>query len=220
MGSAVLAAGAVVTDSPGDETMRATTVRRAAVWIGAVALVAGLAGEGRGQTEEDIRIRRLQVNRARTPRYQAANVSVTGTTRDWAELRVDYVMRPDWTDTLDITWYALVRNPQDVARATQQQFTLYRGEIGYAQVARGNRSAVAYLHPSTVSRFGSPEAVAVVFSVQGRVIAIDSNQGGGQRWWERFSPVEGFIFNRLQTPFAMVNFDDFELIRPPATPSR
>lgn len=198
--------------------MMVSTLRRVAGWSCVLALMYGLVPGARAQTEEDIRVRRLTVNRQRTPQFQIRSGTTAGIQRDWAEFRVDYVMRPDWTDTLDFTWFALVRNPADVARTTQQQFTLFKGDISYAQIGRGNRSAVAYLHPSTVARYGTPEAVAVVMSVQGRVLAIESNQAGGQRWWERFTPVEGFIFNRLQTPFAMINFDDFEMIRPPAAP--
>jgi hypothetical protein len=35
-------------------------------------------------------------------------------------------------------------------------------------------------------------------------------------WWDRFSPVEGVLLNRGQTPFAAVDYDMYEAIKPGA----
>jgi hypothetical protein len=33
------------------------------------------------------------------------------------------------------------------------------------------------------------------------------------RWWEQLPPVEGYVLNRMETPFAMIYFDDYEAIK-------
>jgi len=34
-----------------------------------------------------------------------------------------------------------------------------------------------------------------------------------QRWWEQVPPVDGYVLNRLETPFAMIAFDNYEAIK-------
>ena len=41
-----------------------------------------------------------------------------------------------------------------------------------------------------------------------------------QRWWEQMTPVDGYVLNRMETPFAMISFDDYEAIKPKAGPAR
>jgi hypothetical protein len=57
--------------------------------------------------------------------------------------------------------------------------------------------------------------VGLVITSQGRVLAMESNPSSQERWWERATPRAGFVLNRMQTPFAMINFDDYESIKLP-----
>ena len=58
------------------------------------------------------------------------------------------------------------------------------------------------------------QAVAVLVNVQGRLVAMESLPNSNQRWWEQLAPTEGLVLNRMQTPFAMLYFDDYEAIKP------
>ena len=54
---------------------------------------------------------------------------------------------------------------------------------------------------------------AMVVKAKGAVVATDST---AQRpnWWDGFPPVDGVLLNRSQTPFAFVDYDLYEAIKP------
>ncbi len=39
-------------------------------------------------------------------------------------------------------------------------------------------------------------------------------------WWDRFPPIDGVLLNRAQTPFAFVDYDLYEQIKPAAAAAR
>jgi hypothetical protein len=57
------------------------------------------------------------------------------------------------------------------------------------------------------------QAVAVLISVQGRIVAMESKPKSNQRWWEQLAPVDGLLLSRDQTPFAPIYFDDYEPVK-------
>jgi hypothetical protein len=86
-------------------------------------------------------------------------------------------------------------------------------------IEEGNRhKSVAYLHPSTLARYGEVQAIAVVIYEQGRPVAMESRPASKKRWWENYTPVKGYVRNRMETPFAMINFDDYEAIKAGSNP--
>ncbi|MBN1269252.1 MAG: hypothetical protein JXB04_06680 [Kiritimatiellae bacterium] len=159
-----------------------------------------------------IRIRKLDGLKVRTPEYKITTGTVQGKTRDWFQLRTEYDTAPDWIDEVTFQYFVLVRGKEARARPT-----VLKGEITYVNVEKGNRhQSVAYLHPSTLARYGEVERMAVGVTYRGQTI-WETNPSGAQRWWEELPPVSGYILNRMETPFAMINFDDYEAIKA-ATP--
>lgn len=161
-----------------------------------------------------LRIRRLEGELVRAPQYQVRGGTATQRQRQWLQVTTQYQTAPEWIDEMTFTYYIVLRNSRP--EEGQSEFNMFRGEITYVNIAetREGRSAV-FLHPSTVERYGELFRVAVVITSQGRTIGMESNPSGDGRWWEQLTPRAGFVLNRMQTPFAMVNFDDYEAIKPP-----
>ena len=90
---------------------------------------------------------------------------------------------------------------------------MFRSTVTYVNVAKGKHLSDMFLHPSTLARLGRVEQVAVVVKVKGAVVATEST-AKTPNWWDRFSPVEGVLLNRAQTPFAFIEYDLYEQIKP------
>jgi len=52
-----------------------------------------------------------------------------------------------------------------------------------------------------------------LINVRGKLEAISGLPITSQRWWEQVPPVDGYVLNRLETPFAMIAFDNYEAIK-------
>ncbi len=142
------------------------------------------------------------------------------TPRDWGVFEVVFDANPKWTDELVVTFHLMLQNtdPQE-----QPPFSLYRLTSRYMDVAQGRNKVVsAVLLPSALQRHGRPIGLAVEFSVNGQVVATESDTTAAflrDRWWENAQIVdspqtvkrEGYLLERSRTPFALVNIDDHEV---------
>lgn len=159
-------------------------------------------------------IRKISPGRVETPEYQIKKSQFAARTRQWFQLIVDYDTAPEWIDEAVFTYYVAVkaRKPEP----GKNPITVFKGEVSYINIERGKHKSDIYLHPSTVARFGDVERIAVEVRVGGAVVAREGMPAGSAntRWWESFSPLEGYLLNRMQTPFAMLNFDDYEAVKP------
>ena len=183
----------------------------------ALGLVIGVGlGEAEAQQrgqEQIVRIRRLEGDMVRTPQYQVSGISRGRRQRQWLQIRTEFETRPEWVDEMTFTYYVVLHNRR--AERGQEEFVLFRGESRYVNIARTrDGQSVVYLHPSTVERYGELFRVGVVISAGGRMLAMESSPAAEGRWWEQLSPRDGYVRHRMQTPFAMVNFDDFEASPP------
>ncbi|MCS6771281.1 MAG: hypothetical protein NZ740_04570 [Kiritimatiellae bacterium] len=159
-------------------------------------------------------IRRISGGKVETPEYQVKKSQFAARTRNWFQIIVDYEVAPEWMDEATFTYYVLTQSRKPEPGRNPR--TLFKGEVTYINIGRGKRRSDVYLHPSTVERFGEVERVAVEVRVGGAIVAREGIPQGTvqQRWWESFAPLEGYVLNRMQTPFAMLNFDDYEAIKP------
>ncbi len=164
-------------------------------------------------TDRPLTIRKMDSGKAKTPEYQVKQ-GIAQRSRDWYKVEVIYDTETEWLDEVSFTYYVVVK----AAKATPGRnslFTLFKGDVTYINVERGRHKSDIYLHPSTIARFGEVERVAAVVNVGGRLVAMEGKPDGSvsQRWWEQLSPQDGYLLNRMQTPFAMINFDDYEAIK-------
>ncbi len=176
----------------------------AALFTGLFVAVSAQAQEG----SPGISIRKVSGGKVSTPQYQLLKGQTMARTLDWYQIVVHYETSPDWMDELTFTYYVLVKSKAG-------KFSLFKGDVTYVNIMKGRHLSDIYLHPSTLSRFGTVERVAVLVGSQGRMLAMESQPSSNARWWEQspVAPVEGLVLNRMETPFAMINFDDYEAIK-------
>ena len=159
-------------------------------------------------TKAPAKIRKIKGDKVKTPRYSLASGNVSGRSRDWFQISTEYETEPEWLDELKIQYYVLA-----MTKSGKKEQSLFRGEVNYVNVEEGKHMSVMYLHPSTLSRYGDVQAVAVLLYAEGRLLGAESEPSTSKRWWEQMTPRDGFLLNRMETPFAMINFDNYEAIK-------
>jgi hypothetical protein len=156
-----------------------------------------------------VRIRKIETGKLPTPEYKLLKEQAMIKTRNWFQVSVYYETAPDWIDDLTFTYYIVTQS-----KTGEKKLTLFRGDVTYVNIQKGKHKSDIYLHPSTIARFGDVQRVGVVITSQGRVLAMESLPANNQRWWEQLTPLDGYVLNRMQTPFAMIYFDDYEATKP------
>lgn len=178
-----------------------------------VGLLLGLGGEAwaQAQSRNILRIRKITGETVNTPEYKISNQPSGFRARQWFRVEVQYETAPEWVDEANVTFYVLMKN----TGGKGNPYTLFRGSVDYVNIEKGVHKANIYMHPSTLARYGKVERVGCVIRPQGGRIVMESEPASAQRWWEEFPPTDGYLLNRMQTPFAMLNFDDYEAIKAP-----
>lgn len=170
---------------------------------------AGAAAPGPGG--DILRIRKAAPVKEKTPVFRtAAPGQAAARQPDWWRYVVEFETAPDWIDELEFIYYAYMKD-----QSNKGAEVMYRGTVTYVNIPKGRHFSDIFLHPSTLARLGSVEQVAVVVKARGAVVATDST-AKTPNWWERFSPVDGVLLNRAQTPFAFIDYDLFNAIKPAA----
>ncbi len=165
------------------------------------------------QRDDDLlRVRRIEAREVQAPRISISGVGSGRRNLRWLEVRTQYEVRPDWLDEATFTYYIVMRNRNP--GQGESEYNMFQGEVTYMNIRRGrDLQSTVYLHPSTLERYGDVFRTAVVVRSQGRILAIESEPRADDRWWERLPPSTGYVLNRNQTPFAVVNPDDYEMIK-------
>lgn len=155
-----------------------------------------------------LEIKKIGGAKVPTPEYSLRKNQTQQRSRDWYEIACLYDTEPKWLDEAKFTFYVLVRSREQSGPPVM----LFRGEVTYVNIEKGRHKADIFIHPSLLARYGAVERVAVVANAGGRTM-IETDPPATQRWWEQLSPQDGYLLNRLRTPFAMINFDDYEQIK-------
>jgi hypothetical protein len=188
------------------------------------------AGTGQAQDRrtagEEVRIRKLSAfgtrSKVYTPQYDTSEPRATGRAKKWHQISVLYDSSPKWIDELTIQFHvlAVTRDPETKKKA----FSLYKLVVKYSDIEQGRgHTATAFLRPAASMRFGDPIAVALVFSVDGKVVdeISDESEKLPEKWWKNprvtdsndVTVRQGYLLNRSKTPWAMINYDDYEAIK-------
>lgn len=154
-----------------------------------------------------IEIKKIDGEKVRTPEYRIVGGTPQRATRQWFQITVDYETEPEWVDQLDFEYYVLLVSRQE------KQYKLLKGSVSYVNIPKGKHKSVMYLHPSTIERFGEVGRVAVLVRSGGRLLAMETVPRSQQRWWEQLTPESGLLLNRMQTPFGMILYDEYEAIK-------
>jgi len=142
--------------------------------------------------------------------------------REWQSISVTYDTAPEWIDELLIQFFVLGMKPDPETR--RNMYSLYKSAVRYVDIEKGrNHMAVAFLRPAALKRYGEPVAVAVVFTVAGKVVG-ELSDGGMKlppKWWQNplvtdskdLTVREGYLLDRSKSPWALINPDDYEVIK-------
>ena len=197
------------------QTLRVRTVCGVVLFV-ALWLVAGAAWAQMANAlpagSDILLIRKMgPVANTKTPVFKTQVQSTSSAQQpDWWRHLVEYETAPDWLDELEFTYYVYMRD-----QSNKGAEVMFRATVTYVNVPKGRHYSDIFLHPRTLARLGKVEQVAVVVKARGAVVATEST-AQTPNWWDRFSPVDGVLLNRSQTPFAYLDYDQFEAIKPVA----
>lgn len=160
--------------------------------------------------ESPVRLRSVDAQKVRTPVFEAKGPSRSVQPEEWLRVVCEYDNEEEWLDEITFQFYVAVRGKtRDVP-----PISLFRGEVTYINVAKENRlQADMFIHPDVLARYGDLERVAVLARADGRVVGMAGKPEITARWWEQFSPTEGVLMTRDRTPFLLIDYDLFPMIR-------
>jgi hypothetical protein len=142
--------------------------------------------------------------------------SQRGDVREWVELGLQFDTDPEWLDEVVFNFFALLKNRET------NKFTLLKGTITYVDVARGRgRKGCAYIRPAALARYGEVIGVAVEAVIKGELAGslsegkLAPGKALPQDWWKKpeLVPMDGYVMEKSKTPFAFINFDDYEALK-------
>jgi hypothetical protein len=159
----------------------------------------------------------------RTPIFQTGYAGPIQRQREWYQLVVRYDTAPEWLDQLVVSYYVMTMKQVEGRPA----YSLFKKRVTYLDIAKGrDHMATAYLRPTTLLKYGPVVAAAAELSfktAQGEVTVPlqDTATRLPERWWINPKVVEsatvsvrdGLLLDRSQTPFAVINTDDYEVMQ-------
>lgn len=159
----------------------------------------------------------------KTPEFKSSIPKSTVRPKEWAQITVKFDTVPEWIDVLSLEYHVLTMTKVDGKRV----YSLLRQTVEHVDVQEGrDKLSAVFIPPSAVTRFGPPAAVHVKALVNGQVVAeIDDIEASVKPlpddWWQNKSVLEnesvtvrdGNLWRLSATPFALVNPDDYEVMR-------
>ncbi|MCK5850368.1 MAG: hypothetical protein KAH23_05585 [Kiritimatiellae bacterium] len=162
--------------------------------------------------------------RVKTPEYRSSVGRGLKSSGDWSRVLVEYGTNPEWIDELVFQYYVLTLRIVDGKKA----YSLFKTVVRYVDIPKDRRHlSTVFLRPNTVKRYGVPVAIAVEIRYNGQIVAVknDAIAAAGLpdgEWWKNPRVVDneelvtvrsGYLLNRAESPFALVNIDDYEAIK-------
>ncbi len=143
---------------------------------------------------------------APVPGIPAADVSIQGVEirqeaapgggKAWGKILVQFSTRPDWSDGLLISAKALFDKGGERS--------VLRGEVLYANVAKGSHVGSLYVSPGTIERYGEPVAVQVTALLgedPAPVVFVTKPKGNVETNWPVKYNVRKGLLPIYQTPW-------------------
>jgi hypothetical protein len=166
-----------------------------------------------------ISVRSVRFDAVSTPDFQY-NVRGASTRRDgrhdWLQLTTEYDQDLPWLDELTITYYVVLTADQRNFPEGSPLVNMFTGSVTYQNIKRGRHRSTMFLDQNTLERFGRPSAVAVVYNVQGRPAGgdVQPQATAASRWWTTQTPHSIPLLNRAESPWALVEIEQFQTIKP------
>ncbi len=142
--------------------------------------------------------------------------------QEWLAVTLTYDTAPEWIDELLIQFHVLAKRPDP--KTPKNLYSLYKTAVRYVDIEAGRKHmATTYLRPSAIVRYGEAVAVAAVVTLDGAVVAevSDESMQLPEKWWK--NPLvtdsdattirDGYLLDRSKSPWALINTDDYEVIK-------
>jgi hypothetical protein len=156
----------------------------------------------------------------KTPEYRSNVNRGAGQPREWAQIAVQYETFAEWLDDVTFQYWVLAMRKED----GQNVYSLYKKSVRYSDIAAGrDHLSTVFLRPEALERFGPVVAAAVEVTIGGTLVgeASEAEIEVPGKWWRNPQVVEspqvtareGYLLNRVESPWALINMDDYEVIR-------
>jgi hypothetical protein len=130
--------------------------------------------------------------------------------QSWGRVYAEFDSAPEWLDELTVRWYVLLKSDDN-------KFLMLKGATTYIDIERGRGHVVdMFVRPKTLKRYGEIVGIACEFVGGGQTLGGDATSVSGSKTWFKSPNVEakdGMLLNRGETPWAFINYDDFEVIK-------
>jgi len=160
----------------------------------------------------------------KTPNYQDHSAPQATSKYSWLQIMVEYTAeggRDGWIDEVSLEWHVLVQGRRTL---------LLHKTVSYVDVESGKHRAVVYIRPAIIRRYGKNRRISkrdVHVYVLARVNGVGSSYATYPRerirskWWEAKPPRvmlrPGELKSRDETPFAPLDYDYYEQLKPRTT---
>lgn len=127
----------------------------------------------------------------------------------WGKILLDFEVVDPWLDGLQFAVKALVGDGTPA-----KPFSVLMGNVRYFNIPQGKNSAVLYVSPNTLRRFGGIAAVQADIYFQDRVAGTKSWFGGKgpkppENWVNQFQQKSGGLLPISATPWVSVEYDKY-----------
>ncbi len=183
----------------------------------------------------EIQITKLEATFVDSPKLAGGySKKSSGRPGQWLELEVTFdraadPKAPKYGDDLTFNYYILLKNE---SVTEDRKPTLLTGTVTHTHTPQEKGlHAVAYVSPRTLAKFfdgkvpvNAQQALTdygVTISGKSGLLALTASKPAGVRgdkgWWDvpgTFTSVPGFVLSKDQTPFASLEWDYFEPVKP------
>jgi hypothetical protein len=127
----------------------------------------------------------------------------------WGKVLLDFEVSETWLDGLQFAVKALVGDG-----TAEKQFSVLAGNVRYFNIPQGKNSAVLYVSPNTLKRFGALSAVQADLYFRDRVVGSKSWLGGKgpkppENWQNQFQQKAGALLPISATPWVSIEYDKY-----------
>jgi len=199
----------------------------------------GLVVPARSQSvpvNTEIAIQGIKPELEATPKFTSGGYQKKSPGRpgQWLEVEVTFERNaspkaPKFSDDLVFNYYLLLKNE---GMTEDRKPTLLTGSVTHVHVPQEKGlHAVAYVSPRTLAKFfdgkipSNAQLMLVDYGVtvtgKDGLLALASSKpsgvSGGKGWWENtalYQPTPGFVLGKDKTPFASLEWDYFEQVKP------
>jgi hypothetical protein len=164
-----------------------------------------------------IRMTKVDYSAVYTPQFEVG-VRGMSTQRDgrkqWLMMTAEYKTAMEWTDEVTVTFYVVLEGQEkDLPRGSNTR-NLFTGTVTYVNLPKGDHVSTMFLDPQTFARYGKVIASAALVDVDGRSAGVETKPSSTVKWWEGQSPNQIPLAKRSDTPWALVEIEKHDTIKP------